>query len=696
MESHETASMSPVSDDNKSRADQFLGSAQQSTDDDVLQASLTSEASSMDAVDEVSSVINDLTEDVPENNDSGDQVPDQDVIDHSGAVSFSTNQQGPVMSRKAAVPELYRLAALLGVKIELPLTLPHNPDATLMGLPAEVRIMIYELLLINPILGELASISKHDHYGAHQSYELHPAVIGVCKQVQTEATPILYGRNTFCVVCLPFPGPTWTMQEDLILSPFTRYSSYPPFPLPFSSQLPSVRDIKKWKVILSVRAWHDYESQPSCPFFEVCRAISRGHPTHVDIAIIPKGIEDGVFEYQNMEEALKPLGLLRHIENFQIRDTTPFEIPDIIDQDEDAIEFPSNMEDHAVLEVTLTLSAQSDDPVEKVFEMYGSLLRYAQSFEQLPQFKQEMALEEYCSQPAAIDFPDDSIEWDFLSEHLNPFKESGCNHPVEAALMLARTYADNEDGQQFKVERAAIIEYLEPQFQRVSAAASAVVGFVKEEKCRGGILDCCQATLSSDDEYATICATAMMLLEECDTTFRRDMSFHIKVKFRQFRSPFRRIYATTGVGHALMEDLNFALETRNYTGFVNFFKVAVDRLDNLFLEMLRARQDLFKWDVPAFNDRQCTIDPQIERSTENISWEYNEPDLIPCSFDIMSQATQVTRTRAPRMAKTTTLMMVRLLNLRMAHMKTRTPISMMVPLKKMRQAKLALPSRLVP
>ncbi|KAK0129963.1 hypothetical protein ONS96_000504 [Cadophora gregata f. sp. sojae] len=165
-----------------------------------------------------------------------------------------------------------------------------------------------------------------------------------------------------------------------------------------------------------------------------------------------------------MEAALKPLRLLRGTKNFQIRDTSPFEDPDIIDQDEDAVHFTSDMEDHAVLEVTLTLSAQSNDPIEKVFEMYCSLLRYAQSFEQLLQFKQEMPLEEYPNQPVAIDFPDGSIESDFLSEYLNPFKKLNCIHPVEAALMLFRTYADNEASQQFKMVRAVVIEYLEPQF----------------------------------------------------------------------------------------------------------------------------------------------------------------------------------------------------------------------------------------
>ena len=640
MESHETDSMISVSDDCNSRANQIVGSGQQSMDNDALQASpsstsLASEASSMDAVDHLSPETDDSSEDVSENSDDADdaddQIPGQAVIDQFGMASGGINRQGLVVSRAVAIPELYRLAALLGAKIELPSTRPHNPNAEFMALPAEVRIIIYDLLLTSPIVGELASISKSDQYGAYRSYELHPAIIRVCRKVKTEATPILYGRNTFCVVCLPFPGPTWTMREGLTLSPFTRYSSDYPVAFPLLSQLPSVRYINKWKIILSVAAWHDYDNQPSSPFLEVCRAISRGNTTNVDVAIIPKGIEDHVFEYQDMNVALKPLELLRRVENFQIRDTDPFETPDCIDQDGDAVEFPSHMEDHAVLEVTLALSAKSDHPIEKVFEMYGSLLRYAQAFEQLPQFKQDMAREEYPAQPAVIDFPEHTIEWYFLSKHSNPFKESGSIHPVEAALMLARTYADIEDGPHFKVERAAVTEYLEPQFQRISAAASAVVEFVKEQKYGGGILDCYQDALDLDDENATNCATAMMLLEEYDAAFKRDMPFETKVHFRRFRSQFKRIYATAGVGNTLMEDLNFTLETRDYTGFVKLFKVAVDRLDYLFFfEMLRTRQELFKWDE--FNNRQCTIDPQLERSTEKIDWERNEPDRTPISL----------------------------------------------------------------
>ncbi|KAK0123624.1 hypothetical protein ONS95_008640 [Cadophora gregata] len=124
-----------------------------------------------------------------------------------------------------------------------------------------------------------------------------------------------------------------------------------------------------------------------------------------------------------------------------------------------------------------------------------------------------------------------------------------------------------------------------------------------------------------------------MVLEEYDATLKRDMPFHIKVKFRQFRSQFKRVYAATGVGDALLEHLKFVLETGNYTSFIKFFKVAVDKMDNQYLEILRARQELFMWDVPTFNDRQYNIDPQPALSTDNVDWEHNEPELTPLSSD---------------------------------------------------------------
>ncbi|KAG4425124.1 hypothetical protein IFR04_001691 [Cadophora malorum] len=60
--------------------------------------------------------------------------------------------------------------------------------------------------------------------------------------------------------------------------------------------------------------------------------------------------------------------------------------------------------------------------------------------------------------------------------------------------------------------------------------------------------------------------------------------------------------------------------------------MAVDRLENLFLEILRTRQELFKWDIPNSADRQCDIDPQVHRNTEHIMWDVNEPNLTPVSF----------------------------------------------------------------
>ncbi|KAL2075254.1 hypothetical protein VTL71DRAFT_197 [Oculimacula yallundae] len=571
------------------------------------------------------------TEVVSASEDSDSHLPESNTTELQGN---ENTHLAPILSRANAITELYRLAALLDVPIQLPSREPQNEFATFLTLPLDVRILIYDYLLVNPDLEEVVSITKHDSYGAHQAYRLSPVILRVCKQTQAEGTAILYGYNTFCLVCPPHNTVSAHMHEGIILSPLTRYSYDQHIPFVPISRFASVRKVEKWKVIMSAQAWDDYTNEALPEFFEVCRAFTRGQPRSIEIAIIPRGFEEGVVEYQDMEAALRPLKLLRGIQNLRIRDATPFEIPDCIDQDEDALEFVSNMEDHPILEVTLTLLAQSDDPIEKIFEMYEYLLHYVQSFEKLPQFKREMDLDENDGGFYGInDFPDGSVESDFLNYHLNPYKKPDWNHPVEASLKLAKNLANKEDSQLFKAERAFIIEYLEPQYQRIFAAASEMVSFVKAEKRSRGLLSLYYEDQCAYEEYPDLCASAMVLLDEYEAAFDRENPFHIKVQFRRYRSQYKRVYSAFGVGNTLLNDLNFAIDTKDYHSFRKFFPIAVDRLDDLFLEMLSARQKLFDWDAPSFNDRQCNIDAHTERCTEKIDWNSEEPSLAPASFD---------------------------------------------------------------
>lgn len=208
----------------------------------------------------------------------------------------------------------------------------------------------------------------------------------------------------------------------------------------------------------------------------------------------------------------------------------------------------------------------------------------------------------------------------YITSSTNPFKMVCQPHPVEAGLRDACFCSDDEDISDFKTHRAAVVQYLKTQFQRIQAAASHMLEFITEEKTSGGLFDCYDA-LDYDFSEGGISkiVTEMVLLEQYDTVFDRDMPLHIKTHKRQHRSGFKKLYAPYGIEVDLLDDLNSAMESRSIAKLVTHFKMAVDRLDNLFLEILCTRQELFKWDIPNSAHRQCDIDPQFHRNTERMS-----------------------------------------------------------------------------
>lgn len=70
-----------------------------------------------------------------------------------------------------------------------------------MDLPAEVRLLIYEMLFRDPVSVILVSTTL---YPIPHDPRLPLAFLRVCKAIYTEALPVLYGRNTFRIPCL-FP-----------------------------------------------------------------------------------------------------------------------------------------------------------------------------------------------------------------------------------------------------------------------------------------------------------------------------------------------------------------------------------------------------------------------------------------------------------------------------------------------------------
>jgi hypothetical protein len=92
-------------------------------------------------------------------------------------------------------------------------------------IPIEVRNPIYELPLVNPILGEPASISKKKRFGERAIYRLEPAIIRTCRQISSESSKALYNRNMF-FVSTTLPKALNHKNGPTLVSPITQYSPY--------------------------------------------------------------------------------------------------------------------------------------------------------------------------------------------------------------------------------------------------------------------------------------------------------------------------------------------------------------------------------------------------------------------------------------------------------------------------------------
>jgi hypothetical protein len=84
------------------------------------------------------------------------------------------------------------------MKLALPPSTP--PCYFLEMIPIEIRNQIYGELLLNPILDTVESVNGGDPESVE--YHLSASILSTCRQVHQKASDILFGRNTFSIVCM--------------------------------------------------------------------------------------------------------------------------------------------------------------------------------------------------------------------------------------------------------------------------------------------------------------------------------------------------------------------------------------------------------------------------------------------------------------------------------------------------------------
>jgi hypothetical protein len=291
--------------------------------------------------------------------------------------------------------------------------------------------------------------------------------------------------------------------------------------------------------------------------------VCRTPPQRLEICLIPHG-EEMEFGPEKMQAStiLRPLEIVRNVKegDILIRDATIQEVPDFLGRPKGKLR--SIMQDQAILTARLTTLVSGGSPVELLFEMYSAVLRHCEAFEQNDNFKDDMGmLSNRKHQNHMYDPSDDgsTTSTNFGSEFSNPFRsdiytEQTVFHPVEQGLLDAKRFVDEEeDSSNFKNTRAKVLHYLEPQYQRFATTAKNIVDFIKEHKRRGELFDPCRRVRPVHDSRK-ICI-AIVLLEEFAESFKRDIPFSIKWKFRKLQKRIEERYSISPAGFSLCQNM---------------------------------------------------------------------------------------------------------------------------------------------
>jgi hypothetical protein len=495
--------------------------------------------------------------------------------------------------------------------------------------PLELRQEIYKLLLID-VNGVLAMPHEFEPLDAGEpelvvtEYGLFPAILSTCRQISQEGAEILYGMNTFFFDCRKYKFNSPIMGEWAPPG-FFRYLGI--------DELPRTRTLKKvrnWKIVVSATQDANFAA-PDPRFVLLCREICSSPLQSLEVVIhLPSlasarsrpypvfapVLESKVF----IEDLLKPLSMFRNVGRFRLDTGAGENLLPIAEGSKDLrMAFGLSEGLGSCLEFLIT----GDSPVILVFRMYDVLLRYASMFERYEEFRLAMATDYLQTRLGNRSPPP-------YHHRSNPFQERPI-HPVEDGLRKANILSNGDNLEEFLAIRDNVLEYLEPQYQRIAAAATATADYVKSVKKRGclfepaGIHPYCNVTRED-------LAEAVLVLEDYAVTFARDMPEVTRRKVRLMNLDFDLYYSTQPRAFLLnqasallnaMRKEEGQIPRKSLAHFVKVFKATVDDMDSQYLQIRSARRALFDHD--GSHDPR-TIDLELGRWDEWINWDVCEPN----------------------------------------------------------------------
>lgn len=531
--------------------------------------------------------------------------------------------------------------------------------------PREIRNEIYKHLLINPYLTDPECLQAM-YDDTDYTIGLGPEILRTNRQIYNEAIHYLYDCNNFIVGFVEHTLLTPLMRNHGIKSCHARgqYQTYGDF-LRCLSQAHRVRH---WTLVVqNMIIPTTIHPSISANLSYFCRAICGSSPKTLTVLIVPKELtvipEDyGGIQVWHVEEdmnSLKPLEILRNVGKLEFRpvgeqDSKIWDYHTAGFTEEELQRAPfqtslnvQNLQNALALNTPL-IEGTTEAPL--VFLMNEKLQRYARAFERCPQFKWQMSMP-YVGRQTEQDLEDwltlgfTNTKTDLRTSQ-SPFTERFHRmHPLEHALHCAEDASTQNAEIAFKLHRTTILNYLEPQYGRIVAAADGLRRFVIQQTDIEGIL-----VRTNNKDYVAalqdeVFGVGVMILKRYMEALERDVPLAIKTRLA-LKSKWYNLHYEKLNSEKLMKELENLVESDKLSGqFIRAFKRAADRIEMHRHEIQAARKALFdsdsfeggRWDEEDTRSFGDVLDWKIEDSTmifadcyeRGMAWEnITEEDLV--------------------------------------------------------------------
>ncbi|ESZ94637.1 hypothetical protein SBOR_4984 [Sclerotinia borealis F-4128] len=575
---------------------------------------------------------------------------------------------------------------LLQLKVaEESLIQTRSTSPFLRKLPVEIRLRIYELLLVNPKLSETESIGKRVNNGKDAKFELTPAILCTCKAIQSEAEPVLYGSNTFVIECIGGYGPLDCLHFPQ--SPLTRYvgPDYEDFDdsdgedeigrsiegIPGSeihfdfTRFKAMQNVKHWRIITAAYKPTPSNPAPAKSFVHFCQELCQQAPTQprrtleivlalAKIPAIQNNPKTEEAQYQFSEKQLKlllqPLSLLRDIKlSLNIAQFTT-DLPVSTQLCGTSLDYYFPYSEAQTVEVNLErfmnlapptvqkyyALVEDLSPIEKVFKMHKRLEQYAIAFERSGEFSRDL-----CTLQRGYEGDVREVRhygWQLPKPSIgNPFKGLPLHayHPVELAFSRAIVAKDKEAVAEFKAARASVLRELQPQYRRMIDASKQLRAFVEMERGAGVFHKCDGCGVFhqyEEDPYdGSLGADLDRYIYELDKIallLHRTMPDHLQVQVKKGTTMYDDAYYNSE-REMLFRKLRWMQKqdfpVKDPSKIARWAKRLVEQM---WAECGRAslyRENLFKEDT---TDIGCKINKKLGAGLmdEELEWIMDEPD----------------------------------------------------------------------